>query len=66
MTDMTLLIMESHVLAAATWHRVIHKDIDPNILRPFLAFRPKKVVEKTLEKTTQLAKMTIRHQLRHF
>ena len=56
MTDMTLPIMESHVLATATWHRVTHKDIDPNILRPFLAFRPNRVIEKTSEKTTQLAK----------
>ena len=46
MTEMTLPIMESHVLATATWHRVTHRDIDPNILRPFLGFRPKKTVEK--------------------
>src|SRR6476620_433775 len=65
MTEMTLPIMKSHVLATATWHRVTHRDIDPNILRPFLGFRPKRTVEKTLEKTTQLAKMTIRNQLRH-
>lgn len=65
MTEMTLPIMESHVLASATWHRVTHRDIDPDILRPFLGFRPKKRVEKMLEKTTQLAKMTIRNQLRH-
>ena len=36
MTDMTLPIMESHVLATATWHRVTHKDISPNLLRPYL------------------------------
>src|SRR5687768_12109288 len=67
MTDMILPIMESHVLATATWHRVIYRSYDLNILRPFLAFRPRRVVEKTLEKTTQLAKMTIRNQLRrHF
>ena len=27
MTEMTLPIMESHVLATATWHRVIHRDM---------------------------------------
>ena len=46
MTDMTLPIMESHVLATATWHRVTHKDIDPNILRPFLGYRPKKQLKR--------------------
>ena len=64
MTKMTMPVIESHVLALATWHRAIYSQVDPELIRKFLAFRPKKVVIKTLEKTTQLAQMTIRYPLR--
>jgi len=64
MTKMTLPIIETQVLALATWHRAIYKQIDPELIRKFLAFRPRNVVIKTLEKTTQLAKMTLNHPLR--
>ena len=47
-----------------SWHRVIHKDIDPEKIRPYLGYRPLHIVKKTLEKTTQLAKMVIRNPMR--
>ena len=31
MTDVTQPLVESQILATAPWHRVIHKDIDPNL-----------------------------------
>jgi len=38
--------------------------IDPKKLRPFLGWRPLEVLKRTLECTTQLARMTIRTPLR--
>ena len=57
-------LVETQVLATATWHKVIYQGIDPRILRPYLGWRPLNVVKKTLEKTTQMAKMIIRHPMR--
>ena len=54
----------AQAFALKTWHRVLHKDLDPRKLRPFLGFRPAEIVRKTLENTTQLARMIIRHPLR--
>ena len=51
-------------LAMKSWHRVLHQDLDPQKLRPFLGFRPAEIVRKTLSHTTQLARMIIRHPLR--
>lgn len=64
MTSMTQPIIESHILSTATWHRVIHKDISPTLLRPYLGYRPTAVVKKTLERTTQMARMILRKQMR--
>src|SRR5689334_13101333 len=33
-------ILDSQVLATTTWHRVLHHDIDPEKLRPYLGHRP--------------------------
>lgn len=49
----------------ATWHRVVHKDIDPKHLIPYLGFRPLDIIKRTLDVTTQLAKMVIRYPLRY-
>ena len=57
-------MVETQILATSTWHRVIHQDIDPRLLRPYLGWRPLPVVKKTLEKTTQMVKMIIRYPLR--
>ena len=57
-------LLDTHVLATASWHKVIYQDIDPRSLRPYLGWRPLKVVKKTLERTTQMAKMIIRHPMR--
>ena len=57
-------IMDTHVYATKAWHRIIHKEIDPRKLRPYLGWKPLHVVKKTLERTTQMAKMSIRHPLR--
>ena len=58
-------LIESQILANATWHRVIHKNIDSNLLRPYLGWRSLSIVKKTLNKTTQMARMIIRQPLRH-
>ena len=58
---------DSRVFATRTstaWHRVIHKDLDPEILRPYLGYRPLKIIKKTIQATTQLAKMIIRYPMR--
>ena len=52
------------VKAVSTWHRVNHKKLDPLQIQPYLAYRPLEVVQKTLENTTQLAKMIVRFPLR--
>ena len=61
---MTQPIIESHILATATWHKVIHKDIPPSLLRPYFGWRPEPVVKKTLERTTQMTRMILRKQMR--
>lgn len=50
-----------HIYAMKIWHRVIPCELYSRKLRPFLAFKPLHLVEKTLENATQLARMTIRH-----
>ena len=50
--------------ATTTWHRTDYKSLDPEQVQPYLAWRPLDVVKKTLEKTTQLAKMIVRFPLR--
>ena len=50
--------------AVSTWHRTNYKLLDPELIQPYLAYRPLEVVKKTLEKTTQLAKMIVRFPLR--
>src|SRR5687768_3096974 len=57
-------MIETQVFATSTWHRVIHQNIDPMQLRPYLGWRPLSVVKRTLENTTQMARMIIRHPLR--
>ena len=42
--------------AMKTWHQIIHYDIDPQKIRPFLAFRPIETIIKTLANTTQHAR----------
>jgi hypothetical protein len=55
---------DSYAFATKAWHRVIHKDLDPAQLQPYLGFRPSKIIRETLARTTQLAKMIIRYPLR--
>jgi hypothetical protein len=50
--------------AMKSWHRVLHKDLDAQKLRPFLAFRPIDIVRKTLANTTQMARLIIRYPFR--
>ena len=50
-------------LAVKSWHRVLHNDLDPQKLRPFLSFRPVEIMHKTLFNTTQLARMITHHPL---
>ena len=61
--DPKLPIMDTRIFATTAWHRVIHREIDPRKLQPYLGWRPIRVIKKTLEKTTQMAKMTLRHPL---
>ena len=62
--DMSQPLTDTQICATSTWHRVIYQDIDPRLLRPYLGWRPVDVVKKTLAKTTQMAKMIIRHPMR--
>jgi hypothetical protein len=50
--------------AVKSWHRVLHQELDPRKLQPFLAWRPLEVIKETLKCTTQLARMCIRYPLR--
>ena len=54
----------SHAQAMSTWHHTVHNKADPSKIQPYLAFRPLEVVRRTLENTTQLAKMIVRFPLR--
>ena len=62
--DKSYPLMDTQICATSTWHRVIYQNIDPRLLRPYLGYRPLKIVKKTLDKTTQMAKMIIRHPMR--
>ena len=50
--------------AVRSWHCINHQQVDPRKLQPFLGWCPLEVIKKTLDCTTQLAKMTIRYPLR--
>ena len=47
--------------ASTAWHRVMHNDLDPHLLQPYLGFCPVDIIKATLAKTTLLAKMIIRY-----
>ena len=51
---------DSCLFAVASWHRVLHKDLDPLQLQPYLGYAPLKVIRRTIARTTQMAKMIIR------
>ena len=55
---------DTRLFAVASWHHVVHKQLDPVQLRPFLGYAPTEVVKRTLQRTTQMAKMIIRAPLR--
>ena len=55
--------MDTRVFAARAWNRVIHKELNPASLRPYLGFRPVRSIKKTLERTTQMAKINIKAPL---
>jgi hypothetical protein len=55
---------DTRAFAAKAWHRVIHGQLNPRQVQPFLGWAPLHVVKKTLEVTTQIAKMIIRLPLR--
>ena len=57
-------ILDTQILATRTWHRVIYKGIDPSLLRPYLGYKPLDVIKKSLTKTTQMARMIIKHPMR--
>ncbi len=41
-----------HVMTLKAWHRVIHNELKPEDLQPYLGFRPIEIIKATLEKTT--------------
>ena len=55
-----------HSYAVKSWHRILHKDLDPQKLCPFIGFRPLEIVCKTLKNTTQLARLIIRYPMRTY
>ena len=50
--------------AISTLHHTRYPNLQPEQVQPFLAYRPLEVVRKTLEHTTQLAKMIARFPMR--
>ena len=48
---------------AQLWHCIIPSKIQAAKIRPFLAFQPIEIVQKTLQHTTQLAKLVVKHPL---
>ena len=62
--DPTLPELDTRVFTTRAWHRVIHKELNPALLRPYLGYRPTAIVKKTLDRTTQMAQVTIRTPLR--
>jgi len=52
------------IYAITSWHRVLYEGVDPKHLQPFLGYRPLDIVKKTLEHSTQMARMIIRTPLR--
>ena len=56
--------LKAKALATSTWHRTTYSSLDPEKLQPFLAYRPLDVVKKTIQNTTQLAKMIVHFPLR--
>jgi hypothetical protein len=57
-------VFDSRVFAVASWHRVLHKNLEPSQVRPYLGYAPLRVIARTLARTTQMAKMIIRAPLR--
>ncbi len=55
---------DTSVYAVASWHRVLHDNLHPKQLQPYLGWAPLRVIQKTLDVTTQLAKMVIRYPMR--
>ena len=50
---------DSYAHAVASWHRILHDQLDPEKVTLYLAYQPLEVVRNTLKYTTQLAKMII-------
>src|SRR5688500_5142586 len=46
--DKSMPLVDTQILATATWHKVIYKENDPKQLRPYLGWRPTEIVKKTL------------------
>ena len=55
---------DSRVYAVASWHRVLHKNLEPRQLQPYLGFAPLDVIHNMLDSTTQMAKMILGAPLR--
>ena len=55
---------DSFAYAVASWHRVMHENVDPRKLQPYLGYRPLDIIKATIKNTTQMAKMVIRYPLR--
>ena len=63
----TLPSDHTFVMATKSWHRIVYEDVDPQRVQPYLGWRSLDVVKKTLQATTQMARMIIRYPLRrHF
>ena len=57
-------IKSTYIYATRAWRRIIHPDVNVNSLRKFFLGRPRRVIKKTLDRTTQLATMILRNPLR--
>jgi hypothetical protein len=54
---------DTRCFAVASWHRILHGNLNPRQLQPYLGWAPLRIIKKTLEVTTQMAKMVIRYPL---
>ena len=47
-------MVETQIYAMSTWHRIIHQDIDPKLLRTYLGWRPLVVVKEHFKEQLNL------------
>ena len=57
-------VTKEDLLGNSKMHRTVPAKVDYDRLAPYFLYRPKQVIQKTLENTTQLAKAVVNTPLR--